>query len=102
MKAAGYVRKKRGKKRLPRSVLMALRIVAVIVLSVAAVFFTLDYLRINRHKEPPLFCVPVFEYADGSVDYYGLFYKVWMDYDPFYDETEYFATLWFLPKFWSI
>jgi hypothetical protein len=102
MKAAGYVKKRRPRKQLPKSVRAAVKIAAATVLSVALVFFTLDYLRINRYGEPPIFCVPVFEYDNGSIDYYGLFYKVWMDYNPFEDETEYHVTLWFLPKFWSI
>ena len=72
------------------------------VLVMAAGFFTTDLIRAKQYKLPPRFCVPVIEYENGSVDHYGLFYKVWEDYDPFEETTNYYVGFWLVPKFWSI
>ena len=99
MKAAGYLK---NKKPLPKAVRLALKITLAVILTLAAAFFTLDYYRIKKYREPPVFCVKAIEYDNGSIDYYGLFYKVWMDYDPFEDKTEYYATFWLFPKAFSV
>ncbi len=65
-------------------------------------FFAYDFLKIKRYKQPPVFCIPVYQYDNGSVDYIGFGYKIWKDYDPFDNKTEYYVTLWILPKFWHI
>ncbi len=102
MKAAGYVPKKRVKKPLSKRTKLFLKIFISALLLTAVSFFTADYLIVKRNKKPPVFSIKVYEYDNGSADYYGLFYKVWEDYDPFDDETEYFLTFWLFPKFWSI
>ena len=82
-----------------------IRILLIVLFSfvvIAASFFTIDYLRIKRYKTPPFFCIPVYEYENGSTDYYGIGYKIWKDYDSFDNETEYYITFWILPKFWHI
>lgn len=79
--------------------------VAVIIaalLIIAAGFFTTDLIRAKRYRLPPVFCIPVIEYDGGSTDYYGLGYKVWADYHPFDESTEYYVGFWLIPKFWSI
>ena len=72
------------------------------VFGAAFILFTVDLVRIKQQERPPLFCVPVIKYENGSEDYYGLFYKVWKDYDPFDRETEYYMGFWFIPKNFSI
>ena len=79
----------------------ALIIISVILVA-AGCFFATDLIRAKQYKLPPVFCVPVIEYDNGSVDYYGLFYKVWEDYHPFEKTTDYYVGFWFVPKFWSI
>ena len=76
----------------------AIAIVCGVVLSIAVILFSVDLLRAKQKNLPPRFCYPVIEYENGSVDYYGLFYKVWKDYDPFDDETRYYVGFWFIPK----
>ena len=82
-----------------KKILVAL---AVVVLLTAAGFFVTDLVRVKQYKLPPLFCVPVIEYDNGSVDHYGLGYKVWEDYHPFDKTVEYYIGFWFIPKFVSI
>ena len=76
--------------------------VCAAVLSLAVIFFTVDLIRAKKSCLPPVFCIPVIEYENGSEDYYGLFYKVWKDYDPFDDETRYYLGFWLLPKNFNI
>ncbi len=81
------------------------RVIAIILsvlLITAAGFFAADLIRAKRYNLPPLFCVPIIEYDNGSVDYYGLGYKVWKDYHPFDKTVNYYVGFWFIPKFWSI
>ncbi|MCH5194075.1 MAG: hypothetical protein J1F11_08950 [Oscillospiraceae bacterium] len=73
-------------------------IVCGVMLGIAVILFSADLLRAKKNNQPPMFCYPVIEYENGSVDYYGLFYKVWKDYDPFDDETRYYVGFWFIPK----
>ncbi|MGN0667351.1 MAG: hypothetical protein ACI4KF_12605 [Huintestinicola sp.] len=73
------------------------------VLAVLAVLLTVfvatDTVRTKLYGTDPLFCVKAVEYSDGvSADFYGLGYKIWRDYDPFEDSTEYYISLWILPK----
>ena len=65
----------------------------------SAGFFTTDLIRAKRYKLPPVFCITVMNYENGSKDHYGLGYKVWEDYDPFDDTTDYYVGLWLIPKF---
>lgn len=102
MKAAGYVPNKRNKKPVSKKAKLVTRIIISTFLIIALSFFTADYIRVKRHKIPPLFAIQVHAYDNGSADYYGLGYKVWKDYDSFDNETEYYLTFWLLPKFWSI
>lgn len=76
--------------------------ICAVIAGISLVLFTADLIRVKRNAKPPVFCVPVIEYSNGSVDYYGLFYKVWKDYDPFDDETHYYVGFWFIPKNFSI
>ncbi len=76
--------------------------VCAVIIGIAAVFFSVDFFRAKRRSQPPLFCVPVIEYYNGSTDYYGLFYKVWKDHDPFENETRYYIGFWFIPKAFSL
>ncbi|MDE5577403.1 MAG: hypothetical protein K2J11_08455 [Oscillospiraceae bacterium] len=76
--------------------------ICITILCIAAALFSVDLLRAKKNNQPPLFCCPVIEYDNGSTDYYGLFYKVWKDYDPFEDETRYYVGFWFVPKNFSI
>jgi hypothetical protein len=73
-------------------------IFAVVV--VWAVLMLTDLYR-TRLDEPPLFAVPLLHYDSGSVDYYGLFYKIWKDVNILNGDTEYYMTAWFVPKFIS-
>jgi hypothetical protein len=75
---------------------------ALTVIVIAAGFFTTDLIRAKRYGLPPVFCVPVIEYENGSTDYYGLGYKVWKDYHPFDETTTYYVGFWLVPKFCSI
>lgn len=68
------------------------------MLFIAAVMFSVDLIRAKRYNLPPMFCVPVIEYSGGSTDYWGLFYKVWKDYDPFEDRVRYYVGFWLIPK----
>jgi hypothetical protein len=75
------------------------RVVIAVFLCITAAFFTIDLLRVGRDA-PPVFCVPLIYYDDGgSVDYYGIGYKVIKDYDITEDETEFYIAPWFMPKF---
>lgn len=65
----------------------------------SAGFFTTDLIRAKRYKLPPVFCITVMNYENGSKDHYGLGYKVWEDYDPFDDTTDYYVGFWLIPKF---
>lgn len=76
----------------------AAAILCAVILGISLIFFSVDFLRAKRRNQPPLFCVPVIEYDNGSADYLGLFYKVWKDHDPFEDETRYYMGFWFIPK----
>lgn len=87
---------------IPPKVRQAVIIVCIVLLDISIVFFSADFLRAKRRNQPPLFCVPVIEYDNGSTDYMGLFYKVWKDYDPFEDETRYYMGFWFVPKSFNI
>lgn len=81
------------------------KIIAVVCASVfciALLLFSVDLVRAKKNNLPPLFCFPVIEYENGSADYYGLFYKVWKDHDPFEDETRYYVGFWFIPKSFGI
>lgn len=101
LKLARREERKRNKTMSPK----ARKIVAIIcaaILGIAAVLFSVDLLRAKRSNLPPLFCYPVMEYDNGSTDYYGLFYKVWKDYNPFEDETRYYVGFWFVPKVFNI
>lgn len=73
-------------------------VICAVIFGIAAAFFSVDLLRAKKNNQPPLFCYPVIEYDNGSTDYYGLFYKVWRDYNPFEDETRYYVGFWFIPK----
>lgn len=77
-------------------------VICAVIVGTAVVFFTVDLLRAKKSNLPPLFCYPVIEYSNGSTDYYGLFYKVWKDYDPFDGETRYYVSFWFVPKSFNI
>ncbi len=76
----------------------AIAVICAAVLLIAAAMFSVDLLRAKRDNLPPLFCVPVIEYENGSTDYWGLFYKVWKDYDPFEDRVRYYVGFWLIPK----
>ncbi len=83
-----------------RSKVIAAAVSAVIF--ILAAFFATDLIRTKRYGLPPVFCVPVIEYGNGSADYYGLGYKVWKDYHPFDETVDYYVGFWLIPKFWSI
>ncbi len=68
------------------------------VLTLSLAFFSVDLIRAKKNNLPPIFCIPVVEYENGSEDYYGLFYKVWKDSNPFENETRYYMGFWLLPK----
>ncbi len=83
----------------------ARKITAAVCMSIFAaafIMFTADLIRVKQQELPPLFCVPAIRYENGSEDYYGLFYKVWKDFDPFENKTEYYMSFWFIPKNFSI
>lgn len=77
-------------------------IVCAVIFAIAALLFSVDLIRAKKNNQPPLFCFPVIEYDNGSTDYYGLFYKVWKDHDPFDNETRYYVGFWFIPKAFNI
>ncbi|MCM1022999.1 MAG: hypothetical protein NC395_02950 [Prevotella sp.] len=77
-------------------------IVCAVIVGIAAALFSVDLIRAKKNNQPPLFCVPIIEYDNGSTDYLGLFYKVWKDYNPFEDETRYYVGFWFVPKAFGI
>lgn len=77
--------------------------VIAVILLVSISFFTTDLIRAKKYSLPPMFCIPVFYFPEsGSVDYYGLGYKVWEDTDPFDDVTHYYVGFWLLPKMFNI
>ena len=77
-------------------------LVCAVVFVIALALFSADLIRVKRRNQPPIFCVPFIEYDNGSADYYGLFYKVWKDYNPFEDETRYYMGFWFIPKAFNL
>lgn len=80
----------------------AIAAMCAVIVGISMIFFSVDFLRAKHRNQPPLFCVPVIEYGSGSTDYYGLFYKVWKDYDPFENETRYYMGFWFIPKVFKL
>lgn len=80
----------------------AIAAMCAVIVGISLIFFSVDFLRAKRRNQPPLFCVPVIEYDNGSTDYYGLFYKVWKDYDPFENETRYYMGFWLIPKVFKL
>lgn len=68
----------------------------------SAGFFATDLVRAKRYKLPPVFCFTVIDYGNGSKDHYGLGYKVWEDYDPFDQTTDYYVGFWLIPKFFCL
>ena len=77
-------------------------IICTVIFGIAISLFSVDLIRAKKNNQPPMFCYPLIEYENGSTDYYGLFYKVWKDYDPFEDETRYYVGFWFIPKSFNI
>ncbi|MGN0552377.1 MAG: hypothetical protein ACI4I1_03265 [Oscillospiraceae bacterium] len=79
-------------------------VIAVIcaVFVLFAGFFTTDLIRAKRYKLPPVFCICIIDYENGSKDYYGLGYKVWEDYHPFDKTFDYHVGFWLIPKFFCI
>ncbi len=106
MKTSRLKRVRREEKKrervMPRKQKKILGIICGSVISLAVIFFSVDLIRAKRYIMPPLFCVPVIEYENGSQDYYGLFYKVWEDRNSFEDETRYYLGFWLLPKNFNI
>ena len=80
----------------------AIAAMCAVIVGISMIFFSVDFLRAKHRNQPPLFCVPVIEYGSGSTDYYGLFYKVWKDYDPFENKTRYYMGFWFIPKVFKL
>ena len=68
----------------------------------SAGFFATDLVRAKRYKLPPVFCFTVIDYGNGIKDHYGLGYKVWEDYDPFDQTTDYYVGFWLIPKFFCL
>lgn len=101
LKLARREEQKRNKAASPK-IRRAAAVVCAVILVISLIFFSADFLRAKRRNQPPLFCVPVIEYDNGSTDYYGLFYKVWEDYNPFEDETRYYMGFWFIPKAFNL
>lgn len=101
LKLARREEQKRNKTMSPK-MRKIIAIVCAVILGIAVLLFSVDLLRAKKNNQPPLFCYPVIEYDNGSTDYYGLFYKVWKDYDPFDDETRYYVGFWFIPKAFNI
>lgn len=101
LKLARREEQKRNKVSSPK-IRKAAAIVCAVLLGISLIFFSVDFFRAKRRNQPPLFCVPVIEYDNGSTDYYGLFYKVWKDYNPFEDETRYYMGFWLIPKAFNI
>ncbi|MGN0642310.1 MAG: hypothetical protein ACI4JJ_04120 [Huintestinicola sp.] len=73
--------------------------VSALIFAVSSILFACDVVRTKVMDREPLFCVKAVEYRDGiSADYYGAGYKIWLDYDPFEDTSEYYISFWVLPK----
>ena len=88
-----------------KKVIKILLIIIVLIVVLALIFFAVDYLRVQNDKKP-IFCITLGGYSDGgTVEYFGLGYKVidfnrlsgynekkigtWnMQYGDFYDEIE--------------
>ena len=88
--------------RLSRKKKIILTVISLILL-ISISFFTTDLIRAQKYSLPPIFCLPVLYYPEsGSVDYYGLGYKVWEDKDPFDNVTHYYVGFWLLPKMINI
>ena len=106
MEVSRLKRARREERRESRTIsVKARKIIAAVcaaVLGIAFLLFTADLVRVKKNAEPPMFCIPMVKYSNGSVDYYGLFYKVWEDYDPFDKETHYYMGFWFVPKYFNI
>lgn len=88
-----------------KKVIKILLIIILLIVVLALIFFAVDYLRVQNDKKP-IFCITLGGYSDGgTVEYFGLGYKVidfnrlsgydekkigtWnMQYGDFYDEIE--------------
>ena len=88
-----------------KKILKILLIIIVLIVIITLTFFTVDYIRVQNGKRP-IFCISLGGYSDGgTVEYFGLGYKViafsrlsgyneikigtWnMQYGDFYDEIE--------------
>ena len=58
----------------------------------SAGFFATDLVRAKRYKLPPVFCITVIDYGNGSKDHY----------DPFDRTTDYYVGFWLIPKFFCL
>ncbi len=77
-------------------------ITLIAILTFIVGFFATDFVRTKMFDKPPVFSVQIIDYQNGSYDYYGLGYKIWEDYHPVLDTTEYYFGFWFVPKFVKI
>lgn len=55
---------------------VVISIIISVIFIVLVIFFSVDYIRVKSNKSP-IFSIPIFKYQDGgSVEYFGLGYKV--------------------------
>lgn len=102
MKMAGYAPEKKAKQPMSKRAKTILTVGLISFFIIIISFFSIDFITVKTYRKPPIFCVPIVEYENGSVDYYGFLYKVWKDHDPFDNETTYYLSFWLFPKFWRI
>jgi hypothetical protein len=74
-------------------------IITIILAAVIFITFALIDLVRTRYEKDPLFAVPVLKYDSGSIDYYGLGYKVYKDVNFLNGDVKYYYAIWFTPKF---
>ncbi|MDR0947173.1 MAG: hypothetical protein LBM87_05480 [Ruminococcus sp.] len=74
-------------------------LISLIITAVIFITFALTDLVRTRYEKDPLFAVPLLKYDSGSIDYYGLGYKVYKDVNFLNGDINYYYAVWFVPKF---
>ncbi|MDR0992095.1 MAG: hypothetical protein LBL87_04240 [Ruminococcus sp.] len=78
-----------------------IRIIVIGLIIIIAATAAADYLGFLI-KTPPRFALPLISYENGSVDYYGLGYKIFSDVNNLSGEVHYYYNAWFVPKFFYV
>jgi hypothetical protein len=71
------------------------------VILIIAATAAADYLCFLT-ETPPRFALPLISYENGSIDYYGVGYKIFKDVNNLSGEVHYYYNAWFVPKFFYV